>query len=369
MQTESLGVPINKRMQSLDFFRGLIMFLLVIESTGLFKILYLNSKDSFLEYFFVQFQHHQWNGLRFWDLIQPGFMFIAGTAMTFSLHSMRQKGVSSNAITKKMLVRCFWLLFWGLLLYGVKPTGLTLELWDVLTQLSFTLLLAYLISGWSNKAQLIACVGLLLITELLYRFTMVPDYDQPFTRDHNFGSYIDMLLMHKISRGHWVAINCIPTAVHTIGGAIVGNLLLSKSSNVIKVILIWGASLLVLGYGMDVVQLTPIIKRIATSSFTIASLGYCLIAFAGCYYNFDIKQGLSNPMVFKILGMNSIFIYLFFEVLGGWLNSYIGLFSNGLLQPFKVSTTWISIIACCLVFSIEWGICYFLYKKKIFFRL
>ena len=32
--------------------------------------------------------------------------------------------------------------------------------------------------------------------------------------------------MNKINPGGWVAINCIPTAVHTIAGALAGKLLL-----------------------------------------------------------------------------------------------------------------------------------------------
>src|SRR5205814_7286905 len=102
------------------------------------------------------------------------------------------------------------------------------ELWDVLTQLSFTTLVAFLIFRWTYTAQIIFSIGLLLLTEILYRYTHVPGFDQPFTDQHNFGNYVDLLLMNTINKGGWVAINCIPTAAHTIWGVLAGKLLLSN---------------------------------------------------------------------------------------------------------------------------------------------
>src|SRR5258706_15944554 len=119
-------------------------------------------------------------------------------------------------------------------------------------------------------------MGLLLLTEVLYRFTNVPGFDQPFTDQHNFGNYIDLILMNKINGGGWVAINCLPTAAHTIWGAIAGKLLLSDKSEKQKLqwLVTAGAVALVLGFAMDF-TITPIIKRIATSSFVLASGGWC----------------------------------------------------------------------------------------------
>ena len=368
MPTQLSSEDLNKRLLSLDFMRGFIMVLLTIESTGLFNVLYLNSKGGFLESFFIQFKHHPWNGLRFWDLIQPGFMFIAGTAMVFSINKLKEKGVSQLTITKKILKRSGWLFFWGVLLYAVHETGLSFELWDVLTQLSVTLLVAYFIVQWPTKYQIIFSVVLLIITDLLFRFSTIPGFDQGFTNHHNFGNYIDTLLMHKTSRGGVVSITCIPTSVDTIGGALLGKLLLSNANHKIKTILIWAISLLLVGYALDLLQINPIIKRIATGSFTLVSLGWCLLAFAACYYFVDIKQHTS-VLFFDVIGLNSIFIYLFFELHGGWLNHYISLLVGGLLSFTTLILPVISIISCLVVFAIEWGICYFLYQKKIFFRL
>src|SRR4249919_3593646 len=165
-------------------------------------------------------------------------MFMAGVAMALSLNKQWANGVTWAESFKKILVRCAWLFFWGVLDYAVRPGGLSFELWDILTQLSFTTLVAFLIFRWSIRAQIMVCIGILLLTEVLYRFTNVPGFDQPFTDQHNFGNYMDMILMNKINSGGWVAINCIPTAVHTIAGALVGKLFISNSSDKIKTLLI-----------------------------------------------------------------------------------------------------------------------------------
>ena len=364
-------VDINKRLYSLDFMRGLIMMLLALESTGIFKVFFLASKDHFFENVFIQFQHHPWHGMRFWDLIQPGFMFIAGTAMAYSIQNQQQKNIPKKEITLKTIKRSGWLFFWGVLCYAVKDTGLSFELWNVLTQLSFTMLVAYFIFEWQIKSQIIACIALLILTDLLYRYTNVPGYNLGFTNHFNFGNYVDMLLMNKTSRGGWVAINCIPTSVHTIAGALIGKLLLNASGqkDKMKKMILSGLGLLLIGYTLDILEINPIIKRIATSSFTLVSLGWCILFFAASYYFIDIKQN-KKILFLRILSLNSIFIYLFFETAGGgWLNPYVKKFAFGLLNSFTVSETFIALFGCTLIFLIEWGLCYFLYKKKIFFKL
>ncbi|RYY11288.1 MAG: DUF5009 domain-containing protein [Chitinophagaceae bacterium] len=348
---------------------GLIMVLLALESTGLYGLLVNETEGSVINNFLIQFEHHPWNGLRFWDLIQPGFMFIAGTAMAYSIHSQQLKGVPWNISFRKALRRSGWLFFWGVLDYAVKKNGLAFELWDVLTQLSFTTLVAFLIFNWSFRAQLICCAGLLLLTEILYRFTNIPGFDQAFVDQQNFGNWMDLRLMGKINKGGWVAINCIPTAVHTIAGAMVGKYLLGNQKKLMPVF-IAGAVCLGLGFGLDLAGITPIIKRIATTSFTLASLGWCLWALAACYWWIDILNHKKHLSFFTIVGMNSIFIYLFFEIVGSrWFNGYVAAISNGLMSFINTPDLLMKVITCLLIFTLEWLLCYFLYRKKIFFKL
>jgi predicted acyltransferase len=366
----SVGLPPSTRLLSLDFMRGLIMVLLALESAGLYEHLAKGTAGTLLHPFFLQFFHHPWHGLHAWDLIQPAFMFMAGAAMAFSLHRQQLEGKSWNYSFRKALRRSGWLFFWGVVDYAVRPGGLSFELWDVLTQLSFTSLVAFLIFRWSAAAQIAACVALLLLTEALFRLTRIPGFDQPFTNQHNFGTYIDLLLMNKANDGGWVAINCIPTAVHTIAGALAGKLLLSQSAKKTQTLLIFALLTLILGYTLDWTSITPIIKRIATTSFVLVSLGYVLCILAFSYWWIDRRNHRRRLEFFTIVGMNSLFIYLFFEIVGDrWFTGYITSIANGVTNPLHLPTHLQGIIAALCVFALEWLLCWFLYRKKIFFRV
>ncbi|GAO42610.1 acyltransferase family protein [Flavihumibacter petaseus] len=373
----AVNLNVYQRLASLDFLRGLIMLLLAFDATGIYEWLDHQTEGHITNYLARQFVHHPWNGLRLWDLVQPAFMFMAGTAMAFSLKKQWEAGVSWTATFRKALKRSGWLFFWGVLDYAVRPEGLSFELWDVLTQLSFTTLIAFLIFRWSVTAQISVCAGLLLLTECLYRFTHVPGFDQPFTDQHNFGNYIDLLLMNKINSGGWVAINCIPTAVHTIGGALAGKLLqqhmtgnAQSSRKLLQQLFMWGAAVMILGYGLDLAGITPIIKRIATSSFTLASLGWCLWFLAISYWWVDLLQHRKGLLIVNVFGMNAIFIYLFFEIVGhGWFNGYITAITNGVLDWFNAGEDFKVVIAAVAIVALEWLLCLFLYRRKIFFKL
>jgi len=60
------------------------MFLLIAEFTHLFGHLVVPElKGTFFYEIGMQFHHVKWEGLHFWDLIQPFFMFIVGVAIPF----------------------------------------------------------------------------------------------------------------------------------------------------------------------------------------------------------------------------------------------------------------------------------------------
>lgn len=359
----------TQRLVSLDLFRGLTMFLLVAEAAHVYDaLLDLFPEGSALHPFFLQFTHHEWNGLRFWDLIQPFFMFIVGVAMPFSLNKRLAISEDRGKVTRHILKRCLLLFLFGTGLHCIYSGKLVFELWNVLTQLSFTVLVTYLLidKGW--KIQLGTSLGLLLLTEILYRLY---NPEAPFVHGTNFGNYTDQLLMGKINNGGWVAINCIPTAAHTIWGAICGNLLLSAkpSHEKIRLFVIAGVIGLALGYGLDWTGITPIIKRISTTAFAFASGGWALLALAFSYWLVDVKDNRKGIFPFLIVGMNSIFIYLFAEILARWLNKTLGIFTTGFLAWTGIGEHGLALITALATLAALWGLCYFLYRKGIFFRI
>lgn len=134
--------------------------------------------------------------------------------------------------------------------------------------------------------------------------------------------------------------------------------------------LLWAIACLVLGYALDWSGVTPIIKRIATSSFVLVSLGWVLLTLALFYWWIDIRNHKKYLQFFIIIGMNSLFIYLFFEIVGHrWFTEYITIIVTILLAYIHSPHLFSLFIAALVVFFLEWGICYWLYKKKIFFKL
>lgn len=359
-----------QRLQSLDFMRGLIMILLMLEATDGFDRLAEAAKGTVFVPLVDQFFHHPWNGLRFWDLIQPGFMFIAGTAMAYSLHQQEMKGVVWQRRFRKVLKRSGLLLFWGIFIRSVHPDGLSFELWNVLVQLAFTTLVSFLIFSWPVRRQVVFSLGLLVLTEVLFRCIRIPGYDQPFTDQHNFGNYVDMVLMHKTSKGGWVAINCISTSCHTIWGALAGKLLLSQRTAIEKVkwLALAGVAALVAGFGLGW-TVTPIIKRIATSSFVLASGGWCLLGLALFYWWIDLRGHHRFVGFFAVVGANSLFIYLLMNTVGGGINEYADKVCGGYLSLIHLSPMAIGLIGCGVAFLMEWYVCWFLYQRKIFIKI
>jgi predicted acyltransferase len=363
----------KNRLLSLDVMRGMIMIFLAGEST----LLYLSFRDLqpngiTASLFTLLFQHHPWNGLRLWDLIQPAFMLMAGSALYISYHNKLAKGISWEKNFKHVAIRCLKLFIFGTAIHCVDKGKLVWELWNVLTQLSVTTIIAYLIIRKSDAFQLIFSIALLILTEVLYRTILVPGYDQPFVIGKNFGSYVDMLLMGKINENGWVTINFIPTAAHTIWGVLAGKLLISQTqaSHKIKVLVVAGVCGLIIGYGLDMTSITPIIKRISTSSFALASGGWVLLFLALLYWITDVKKFNRYAWIFVVVGMNSIFIYLFFETIGyHWLNGFIAIFVKGFTGLAGIPEKIQSLLSAIVTLFAECYLCYWLYQKKIFFKL
>ena len=372
---DKLNQPLStQRLLSLDFFRGITMFLLVAEGTALWSVLVREPiEGTFLEPFFQQFHHHPWNGLRFWDLIQPFFMFIVGVAMPFSYAKRIKMGEPKSKITRHIIQRCIILLALGVGLHCGYSKKLVWELWNVLSQLSVTIIIAYFLMQYKWSVQIAVSIGLLILTEIAYRTFPLEGYNQPFVKDHNFGSWMDMVLMGKMNNGGgWVAINFIPTAAHTIWGVVTGQLLMSDKTQIqkVKLIAIAGFAALAAGYLLDWTSVTPIIKRICTSSFVLASGGWALLALALSYWVIDIKKNRHWIFVFTVVGMNSIFIYVFMGTVGDqWLNDFVAIFTEGVLNWFGTSEFFMKLITSLTILTLEWLLCYYLFIKKIFFRI
>jgi predicted acyltransferase len=360
---------VKERFLSLDFFRGLTMFLLIGEST----LLYEHLRDpglagTVLHAIGTQLDHHPWAGLRFWDLVQPFFMFIVGAALAFSVAKREERGESRSRITRHVVVRSFVLLLLGWALYCVGPGRITFRFQNVLAQLAVTYPIAYVLMRRRPRTQIAWSFAFILLTEVIYRVFWVAGYNQPFVPDHNFGSWVDMLISGELSTGHWVAFNAIPTAAHTIWGVLAGQWLMSGRPPRKKIALLAGLGAGAVAAGFALTAVSPMIKRICTSSFVVASGGFCLLALALSYWLIDVRKFRKWAVFLNIVGMNSLFIYLFTESGGtSWITKLVRPFTMGLLGwtgelPAEIFTS-------LAAWAVLWSMCFWLYKRKIVVKI
>jgi predicted acyltransferase len=347
------------------------MFLLIGESTRLYHHIESVENSSVMAYFGRMFTHHEWHGLHFWDLIQPFFMFIVGVAIPFAVANRKNKGDSDQTIFNHAMKRAFLLLLFGWALYCIDAERIVWRFQNVLAQLAVTYLVAFLIMRKSFTFQIAFTVIILLLTDLAYRLFPVDGFNHPWVPYENLGAWVNNKIEGVEKASIWASLNAIPTIAHTVWGVLCGLVLMSDRTarEKIRVLMIAGLAGLVIGYALDWLNITPIIKKIATSSFVFASGGWSILALCFSYWLIDVKKLFANgSQFFIIVGMNSIFIYLFMHVGGANIIQQI-------FTPFtKAFFSWagelaVDIITSILVWAALWYLCYWLYKKRIFFKI
>ena len=148
----SLSGKISQRLLSLDLMRGFIMVLLALESTGLYEHLFDATKGNALNNFFLQFFHHPVERPSVLGP-DPTRFYVHGRCVNglFANTNNGQNGISWDQSPSRKIFKALLSGYssGACLITQCETNGLSFELWDVLTQLSFTTLVASLIFRWS----------------------------------------------------------------------------------------------------------------------------------------------------------------------------------------------------------------------------
>lgn len=358
--------PAGGRLLSIDFFRGLTMFILIGSSTGLYKIM-RSSPHPVIAAIGDQFEHAPWSGMHFWDLVEPFFMFIVGVAIPFSVMKRLERGDSWKSIARHAVQRSVILFLLGIAYYSVSAGRPVFKLWNILTQLSFTYLIAFLLIRKPIRVQLAWSFALIIAYELLFRLWAVTGFNQPFVADHNFGSWFDMTLMGRLDSDHWVSSNFISMAAFTIWGGVAGLIMRGErpAPRKVGILILSGVAGVILGFAL--MPFTPFIKRTGTSSFVLEAGGWCFLVLALSYWLIDMRKWKKVPVFFAIVGMNPLFIYLF-EQVGG------ASFLAHLAKPFvHAAFFWmppfLPVATSLATWALLWYLCYWLYKHHILIKI
>jgi heparan-alpha-glucosaminide N-acetyltransferase len=359
--TVPAAATVPERYLALDAYRGFIMFVLV---SGGFGLAALAGNRPAFAWIAGQFDHKPWEWIAFWDLIQPAFMFMVGVAMPFALAMRRARGATSSELFRHILWRSLRLILMSQILSSISNGRLHFQMINVLAQVGLTYFLCYLIMQLKFRWQAIVAAALLIGHWAL--FVAFPGTEGPWmSKTTNIGQVIDIAIFGHPNSDYWVNINFITSTVTTLFGVWIGLLLQSRRSHRFKMQAMAGAAIACLALGFLIHPWNPIVKRICTTSFTIYSTGWVLLMLLAFYWVVEVKGYTRWTFPFVVIGANSIFVYSVHQVLQGWLNRAVGVFTF----RFKWLGDFGPVAQACAVLLVMWYMCWWLYRRKIFFKL
>lgn len=366
-------IPSPQRLYSLDALRGFDMFWIM----GAEEIVHAMSKATgslFWQGFATQLTHPDWNGFHFYDLIFPLFLFMAGVATPYSVGRELEKGTDKNKLLLRVIKRGLILVLLGI----VANNGLQImpisevRFPSVLGRIGLAYMFANIIYLYSKeRTQVIWFCSLLIGYWLLLKFTAAPGFAPgDLTMEGNFASYID----RSVIPGHLYLdihdpeglMSTIPAISTGLLGIFAGNLLKNNPATQQKKVLILaiaGIISLVLAqlWNLDF----PINKNLWTSSFVLNVGGYSLILLSVFYYIIDVLGYKKWAFFFRVIGMNSILIYISGHFID-WEYS-----TNGFFQWLGqlINNPWNAVVMAICYLMVKWVFLYFMYKKKVFLRV
>jgi len=415
----------TRRLMSLDALRGFDMFW-IIGADSLVEALHKMSGNSVTGALAYQLEHSDWAGMRFYDLIFPLFVFMAGVSLVFSLTKMIERDGRSKAL-KRVFIRGV-LLF----LFGIFNNGGFSYAWPEFRVMGVLqrIALAYFFAGllfcfFKPRALAGICAGILLGYWALMAFVPIRDIQLEQTnllhlaqqsgdtaaanvfadsgsgrnqlraasrnlfdsttnyvtgkygKGFNVSNHFDyQYLPGRLYDAFWDPeglLSTFPAIATCLLGVFAGFLLRNttvEDKRKAIYLLFLGAVAAGLGWfwGLEF----PVIKKIWTSSYVLVAGGYSAMLLGTFYLIVDVWKFQSWCQPFVWMGMNSITIYVTGNILGGNFNRLGQRLVGGSIRDFinhhiaqGFGEMLISIVGLTLAFVFV----RFLYQRKIFLRL
>ena len=372
----------SKRILSIDALRGFDMMWIAGVDQFLIKAGAALNND-FGAAMAAQMQHVDWAGLHIIDLVFPTFVFLAGASWPFSLASQRAKGFADRQIFWRIVKRFLILFALGLLYDNIFKFDFANCLYNsVLGRVGF---------GWAvAAATLLFCkrlrtvvwisVGIFAVywlAGLLIPLVVNPPGVNPWApREVAVGRIVDNWLldglswlfgsdMHHVRRQNpFSAFGCISSAFL---GMYCGLMLKVKEWSPAKKSGMLALFALALGAGGGIALLTgcPCVKPSWNPTYILVSGSIATGLLALFHWLIDVKERVAWSFAFRVIGMNSITIYMFFRLFDLKYTSRRFLLGVSNMVPEPWSEPVIALGAVL----VGWFAMYWLYRKKIFIRV
>ena len=369
------------RVASVDALRGFTMFW-IIGADGAAKSLaemlsgkgtILNTAGTIIAH---QFEHVEWEGLSFYDLILPLFIFVTGVAIVFSLTRILEHA-SKFAAHRRVLRRSVLLYALGLIYYGVNEGWPDIRLLGVLNRIALCYLFASLLFlNLRLPGLMVAVVAILLGYWGLMSFVPVPEIGVgSYAKDANLANWIDaQYLPGRKWNGDWDPEGLLST-LPAIGTCLIGVFagLLLKGPNLQpheKTFWLLGAGAAMIALGVLWGLQFPIVKNIWTSSYVLVCGGLSALLLGAFHQVIDAWGRSSWATIFIWIGASAITLYfinglvgfqplaikLIDESISNFLNSHLAAGAGRLLAH---------VVGLLLAVALG-GL---LYRRKIFLRV
>jgi len=371
----SVPPPAPARLVSIDALRGFTMIWIVGADAlaDAFRGLDGGAVSAWLG---VQLGHAAWEGLTFYDLIFPLFLFIVGVAVPLSLDRIVEREGRSAAL-RRVLVRGLVMYTLGVLYYGGISHGWDQIRWvGVLQRLAAGYVVAALLHLWCRPRTIVAVgVTLLIGYWALLTFVPVPGVGAgDYARGRNLANWVDA---HWLPGKVWYGVydpegllSTLPALVSALLGLAAARVVRDdhrSAAGRLRLLVVVGAVVLGLGYlwGLQF----PICKRIWTSSYVLVTGGWSFLLLALFHGLIDVRgwRGWATPFVW--VGSNALLIYFVSRVVdfravssffvGGEVAAALNAAWTG-LGGLVLAVT--SVVLCVTL-------CGALYRKKVFLRI
>jgi heparan-alpha-glucosaminide N-acetyltransferase len=386
------------RIISIDVLRGFVMALMLDEAMRLPKVAEAFPHSWFWGLIAFNTEHVPWQGCSLHDLIQPGFSFLVGAALPFSIASRQAKGQSFKHMVGHAAWRALLLIALGIFLRSLHSNQTYFTFEDTLTQIGLGYVFLFLLGFTRVRTQVIT-LGLILVLFWL-AFVLYPappaNFDYPrvgvpqnweynytgflshFNKNSNLSWRFDVWFLNLFPREHpfvfneggWSTLSFIPTLGTMILGLLTGEWLKTAKSKEEKLrgLLIGGVGLLLLGLLFQWLGICPIVKRIWTSAYTLYSGGWVVLMLAGFYALIEWKGWKRWAFPLLVIGMNSIAIYVMSWTMQDFFRRALETHLGGVISVL-VSPTLQPVVYGLGVILILWTILLWMYRRKIFLRI